>query len=199
MALEENVKELFDRESDPTEFVKETAKAIEPEDIMSWDDFFKNTFGEPLENPKEVKILIRRHLPDTHPLNQMGSDLQIPLQFTMDDDEGERWLGILYSSEKEWDFLLLKPDRNALLKYIAGELELGAVYDTALDEMYISKPDIIPDLIKIKPEDVPDAAIPAPGAFYDDKIWIDPTDLLFGMNVEDVYIHQNLAQQGRFY
>lgn len=198
----DNIKDLFDRNSSAAEVLNENNRVQEDDGIDSWDKFFDDVFAKPLEHPRNTVVLIRRHLPIGHPLNNTEMDLQIPFMFTTDDEDGERWLAVLYDSKLDhggWEFLFMKPDRDVLLSYIAGKEQLSKVYETAVDSMYLIKPDVSRDFFKTTMDELPDSALPAEDSIYDNDIWIDPNDIHFGMNVEDTYNKKTLAEQKLFF
>ena len=197
-----DIQELTRRNADPIEYLKKQDNLNKDQTPASWEDYFTKMFDEPLEYPKHVKVLVRRHLPADSPINDYHVDLQIPFMFGMDDQFGERWLGYLYDTTDKngWRFILMLPDPYVYLGYLADKLDLMQVYNSVTDgHFYICQPDMSNHLIPIKRSNIPKTATPAEHSMYDNNIWLDKSDLTSGMNVEDVYSIQDLAKKNRFY
>lgn len=197
-----DIQDLTKRNADPIEYLKEQDNLNKDQAPQSWEDYFAKMFTDPLEYPKHVMVLVRRHLPADSPINEYHVDLQIPFMFGMDDQFGRRWLGYLYDTTDKngWRFILMMPDPYVYLNYLANKVDLQQVYDSVTDgNFYICQPDMSDHLISIKRTDIPETATPAEHSMYDNNIWLDKSDLTSGMNVEDVYNIQNLAQNNKFY
>lgn len=197
-----DLKELYDINTNSAELLNKEETA-EKETYNSWDEFFEGYFPSPLNFPRNTTMLIRRHLPYDHPLNPVNVDIEVPIMFGMDDLEQNRWLIYLYDSSvnkgSAWSFLLLKPNPDVYLNYLSGDLTLQDVYNSARNNMFVSTPDISKNLTRINMDSLPESAIPVQNSKFNEKIWIDQTDVFFGMNMENVENVIELAKSKRFY
>lgn len=196
------IQDLTKRDADPRAYLQKQDPLNKTTQVGTWEEYFAKMFDEPLERPTHVKVLVRRHLPADSPINPYHVDLQIPFMFGLDDDYDRRWLGYIYDTTDEngWRFILMLPDPYIYLEYLAGKAELKQVYSSVSDDnFYICQPDMSNHLISISRSQIPDTATPAEHSMYDNNIWLDPSDLTSGMNVEDVYSIQELASKKKFY
>lgn len=201
MSKNKNFNELFDRTRSSAEILKakEEKDKIQVEDIQSWGEFFTGVFPDALANPIGASCIMRWHMMPYHPMNPAKIEIHLPILTIIEDSSGEIWLAYLTNpSEIHWKFLLLKPNRDVLIRYLLGEVSLFSVYKTT-PTFYICTPDIERVLIEIKPKDLPSEFIPAEDAIYDNNIWFDQGDLYYGMNVAPYSRIVEYAKTGRFY
>lgn len=179
-------------------------KLDENKEIRSWDDVFFGFFSEPLQEPRNTTMAISRFLPSFHPCNFTSMEMHVPHLFTTDDMYGDRWLLYLIDLGDEnldWTFLAIKPDRVALLEYLAGKRDLIYVYEhTPEDEFYLVRPSVSSQLLRIDPKtEFPDKAKAIPGALYNDNVFLDLNDPEWGHNATDASKVIELAKVGKFY
>ena len=209
-----DMKALFDRKADSSKILAEVEGKTEDgvskdREINSWDDVFKGMFSiqskgelkyELVSSPKKVTVMIQRELPMIHPDNIWGYDIKIPIMFTFSDIDGGRWWGYTYSiyNDTGWKFILFKPDEEALLEYIRGEIELSELYKTT-DEYYLVTPNIDTRAVSVSYSELPQTAVPIEGSVYNDNIWFDTDDLFYGMNKINTNEVKEMARHNKFY
>ena len=167
-----DMQELFRRDKSSAEYFKKQKQ--EEYEINSWDDYFRGLFDGVLAFPTNTQVAVRRHLPSKHPNNPTGIEIHIPYMTTFDDSNNQRWYAYLFDTRDNgvgWRFLMFKPDRNNLLKYFAGELDLLSLYKT-VDQFYIAAPQVSKDLIPVDASELPENAIPVENSFYNENICI---------------------------
>lgn len=201
MARNKNFEALFDRTRSSAEILKEQEQegTVPVDEIRNWADFFAGQFGGELTHPRNASVLMKWHMPDYYIGNPSNVDAHIPVMSVIEDMNGEVWMCYLSNpTEVHWKFLLLKPHRETLLKYIRGEVDLLSVYRTT-PMFYISTPDMEHDLLPVEPKDLSEELIPAEGATYNPNIWFDTADMYYGMNSAPYTRIVEFANQGRFY
>ena len=206
MALNnKDIQALFDRKTSSADIL--AAKDVKEErELNSWGDMFTDLFELNVEGknilatPKNTTVLVQRNLPPISPANIWGIEVRLPVMFSFDDSNKNRWWGYVYDfySKDGWKFILFKPDRLTVLEYLKGNLELQDLYDTA-DNIYLVTPNIDSKLIEVEFDSLPDTAKPLEGSVYNTNIWLDVDDLLFGMNMIDVARVRDLANNNKFY
>lgn len=192
---------IYDRNLNVAQVLKEEAKEKKEEGINSWDDFFKDVFPDPLLYPKNVSVYARRHLPVGHILNAYNFDLQIPIMFGMQDKNNVQWFAHTYDTldGKGFQFCLTEPDPEVYLNFLQGKATMLELYKSADRKIYLITPDVSKTLLQVNFNNLPDTAMPSENSYFNSGYVIDPTDPIFGVNVENVEAIKNKAASGRFY
>ena len=195
-------KELFTRTGNASDIINKDYRDKHLSDGMvidSWDDFFKGVFGEPVGDPVNVKVYVKRHLPAMHKDNPYQFEVVFPYQFGFDTKDGSRWFGVLYDLGRDgnWQFLLFKPNRQTYLEYLLGQVTLLQLYQTTAD-FYMVNSELGSELIHLRPVDLTENQLPLNNAFYGYNIVFDSNDFFFGRNTADVKRIIFDAELGRF-
>lgn len=197
-------KNTFRTDVDSADIFNDGMESLDPIEFETWDDVFCGFFDDPLEEPKNTTMAIRRTLPSYHPQNFTLMEMNIPYLFTTDDKYGDRWMFLLVDlgdMNIDWTFLAIKPNRVSLLEFLSGQQPLTHVYNhTPEDEFYIVRPNVSSRLLRIDPHtEFPQGGLSNPDLFYNDNIFLDMSDPEFGYNTEDAQKVMSFAKAGKFY
>lgn len=194
-------KNLYSRETNVADLLKQEQAEKKEKEINSWTDFFDDVFPDPLVHPKNVTMYVRRYLPVGHPLNIYNVDLHIPIMFGMQDKNNVQWFAHTYDTleNKGLQFCLSQPDEKVYLQFLQGKSTMLDLYRSANRNIYLVTPDISKTLVQTNFNDLPETAQPNENSYYNTGLVIDETDPVFGGNMENVIAIKNKAAEGLFY